>query len=283
MSLSLNRKTFATARWNFSWLGYLPFYLLGILMLALLVLPLLLSLLVAFTPGQILEVPSPNHLSLRWFGRFFNDPIWQTGAINSFLIACMTTAISLTAGLTAAIAFERYEFRGKHLLNLLILMPLFVPPVVLGIQNLAWQEAIHLWGTLLSLAVTHSLWATPLVFMVMRSALRSVDTRLEDAALGMGASPLRVFWLITFPLILPGLLVSAFFAFIISLNEFVMSLFLATPKTQTISTLIWPELRNNLTPLVAAAAAVLLAITVTALIIASRLLKAYPNRKNFLF
>lgn len=271
MSISLNRQK-VVARWSFSWLSYLPFYLLGLLMLALLVVPLVLSLLVAFTPGQLLEVPSPTHLSLKWFDRFFNDPIWQTGAINSFLIACMTTVISLTAGLTAAIAFERYEFRGKRYLNLLILMPLFVPPVVLGIQNLAWHEAIHLWGTLLSLAVTHSLWATPLVFMVMRSALRSVDTRLEDAAKGMGASPIKAFYLITFPLILPGLLVSAFFAFIISLNEFVMSLFLATPNTQTISTLIWPELRYNLTPLVAAAAAVLLGITVLTLVVASRLL-----------
>lgn len=254
------------------YLAYLPIYLLGLLMLALLLLPLVLSLLVAFTPGETIEVPSPTTWSLRWFERFFNDPIWQTGAVNSVLIALMTVGISLTAGTTAAIAFERHEFPARRAINLFIIMPLFVPPVVLGIQNLAWYQRLGLWGSLLSLALAHSLWATPLVFMVMRSALRGVDQRLEEAALGMGASPLAVFWRITFPLIFPGILVSAFFAFIISLNEFIMALFLATPKTQTISTMIYPQLRYNLSPLVAAASTVLLGLTLLVLVVSTRLL-----------
>lgn len=247
-------------------------YLLGGLMLVLLLLPLLLSLLVAFTPGETLEIPAPNTWSLRWFERFFQDAIWTTGALNSVLIALMTTAISLVAGTTAAIAFERYDFRGKQLLNLFLLLPLFVPPVVLGMQGLAWYQRIGLWGNLASIALAHSLWAMPLVLMVMRTALRSVDRRLEEAAAGMGAGPGQVFLRVTLPLIWPGLLVSAFFAFIISLNEFVMALFLATPKTQTISTLIWPQLRYNLSPLVAAASTVLLVVTVVILLVSARLL-----------
>jgi ABC-type spermidine/putrescine transport system permease subunit II len=169
-------------------------------------------------------------------------------------------------------AFERYDFPGKRAINLLLVLPLLVPPVVLGMQSLAWHERIKIWGSLWSLALAHSLWAMPLVFMVMRSALRSVDRRLEEAAAGMGAGPLQVFWRVTLPLIWPGLLVSAFFAFITSLNEFVMALFLATPKTQTISTLVWPQLRYNLSPLVAAASAVLLLITVVILLVSARLL-----------
>jgi ABC-type spermidine/putrescine transport system permease subunit II len=254
------------------YLGYLPLYLLGLLMLGLLLLPLILSLLVAFTPGETIEVPSPDRWSLRWFERFFQDPIWKTGAVNSVLIALMTVGISLVAGVTAAIAFERHQFPAKKAINLFILMPLFVPPVVLGIQNLAWYQRLGLWGSLLSIALAHALWATPLVFMVMRSALRGVDQRLEEAALGMGASPLRVFWQVTFPLIFPGILVSAFFAFIISLNEFIMALFLATPKTQTISTMIYPQLRYNLSPLVAAASTILLGLTLAILLVSARLL-----------
>lgn len=90
----------------------------------------------------------------------------------------------------------------------------------------------------------------------------------------MGASPFRTFRSITFPLIAPSLSASAFFAFIMSINEFVIAQFLATARTQTLSTLIWPQLRYNLTPLVAAASAVLLAITRGALILASRLMSA---------
>jgi ABC-type spermidine/putrescine transport system permease subunit II len=253
-------------------LSYLPIYLLGFLMLALLVVPLFISMLVAFTPGEIISVPSPDRFSLRWFERFFKDPIWQTGSVNSFWIASLTTLISIITGTSAAVAFERHEFRGKSFLNLFLLTPLFVPPVVLGIQNLAWHQRIGIWGSLISLAVAHSLWAMPLVFMVMRSALRSVDRRLEEAAQGMGASPLTVFRTVTLPLIWPGLLVSAFFSFIISINEFIMSLFLATPRTQTISTMIWPQLRYQLSPLVAAASFVLLATTLLVLLISARIL-----------
>ena len=272
MSIAINRPLVAKKSRDWGYIAYLPVYLLGLLMLLLLLVPLILSLLVAFTPGETIDIPAPGTWSVRWFERFFNDPIWQTGAVNSALIASMTSGISLVAGTTAAIAFERYEFPAKRLLNLFILLPLFVPPVVIGIQNLAWHQRIGIWGSLFSLAITHSLWATPLVFVVMRSTLRGVDIKLEEAAAGMGAAPLTIFRKITFPLILPGLLVSAFFAFIISMNEFVMSLFLATPKTQTISTLIWPQLRYNLTPLVAAASAVLLILTVAILFISSRLL-----------
>jgi ABC-type spermidine/putrescine transport system permease subunit II len=253
-------------------LSYLPIYLLGFLMLALLVVPLFISMLVAFTPGEIISVPSPDRFSLRWFERFFKDPIWQTGSVNSFWIASLTTLISIITGTSAAVAFERHEFRGKSFLNLFLLTPLFVPPVVLGIQNLAWHQRIGIWGSLVSLALAHSLWAMPLVLMVMRSALRSVDRRLEEAAQGMGASPLTVFRTVTLPLIWPGLLVSAFFSFIISINEFIMSLFLATPRTQTISTMIWPQLRYQLSPLVAAASFVLLATTLLVLLISARIL-----------
>ncbi len=253
-------------------LAFVPVYLLGILMLALLLIPMVLSLLVAFTPTETIEIPAPNTWSLRWFERFFKDSIWQTGAVNSLLIALLTTAISLASGTAAALAFERYEFRGKQFLNYFLLLPLFVPPVVLGMQSLAWHERIKIWGSLWSLALAHSLWAMPLVFMVMRSALRSVDRRLEDAAAGMGANGWQVFLRVTLPLIWPGLLVASFFAFIISLNEFVMALFLSTPKTQTISTLIWPQLRYTLSPLVAAASAILLIMTLTVLVISARLL-----------
>ena len=246
---------------------------LGLVMLALLAVPLVLSLLVSFTPGDIIEVPSPGNWSLRWYNRFFSDQIWQVGAVNSAVIALLTTLLALVTGTPAALAFERYEFPAKKALNIFILLPLFVPPVVLGMQSLAWHQRIGLWGSPLSLAVAHALWAVPLVYMVMRASFKNVDRKLEEAALGLGAPPLVVFWKITLPLVWPGLVVATFFALIISANEFVMSLFLATPRVQTISTLIYPQLNYNLSPLVAAASAIMLLITVAALAVSVRLLQ----------
>lgn len=248
-------------------------FVLGLLMLALLVAPLILSLLVSFTPSDIIEIPALGNWSLRWYERFFSDQIWQVGAVNSLVIGLLTTLIALLTGTPAALAFERYDFPGKKALNVFILLPLFVPPVVLGMQSLAWHQRIGLWGNPLSLAVAHALWAVPLVFTVMRASFRNVDRKLEEAARGLGAPPLVVFWKITLPLVWPGLVVAAFFALIISANEFVMSLFLATPRVQTISTLIYPQLNYNLSPLVASASAIMLVITVGVLVISARLLK----------
>jgi ABC-type spermidine/putrescine transport system permease subunit II len=99
-----------------------------------------------------------------------------------------------------------------------------------------------------------------------------IDVALEQAAQNLGASPMQAFLKITLPLAGSSLFVSAFFAFIISINEFVMAQFLATPLTQTLSTLIWSQLRYNLTPLVAAASSLLLSITLAALVVASRVI-----------
>ncbi len=235
--------------------------------------PLLFCLLVSIADTATLETPfTTGRVSLRWYEEFFVDQRWLAGLWNSLRIAALTVPISLACGTTAAIAFERCQFRGRALVGAAILMPLFVPPVVLGMQSLTFHQRIGLWGTPLSIAVAHSLWATPLVFTVMRASLAGVDPLWEAAARGLGASPARAFREVTLPLILPGLVVSVFFAFIISLNEFIMSLFLATPRTQTLSTLIWPQVRHSLTPVVAAASGVTILVTVGALLVAHRIM-----------
>ena len=253
-------------------MSFAAIHALGIFLLTLLLAPLVLSVLVAFAPGETMEVPGIHALSLHWFRVFFHDAVWVRGATNSCVIALMTMVLALVTGGMAAVAFERHEFPAKRALSLFLLLPLFVPPVVLGIQNLAWHQLIGIWGTRSSIALAHSLWATPIVFMVVRAALRGVDRRLEEAAQGLGAPPFVVFARVTLPLIAPSLLVAGFFAFIISFNEFLMALFLATPRTQTISTIIWPQLQYNPTPLIAAASAVLLGVTMVMLGGAARLL-----------
>ena len=248
-------------------------HLFAALALAYLLGPLLFCLLVSVADSTSLETPfATGRVSLRWYREFFADPRWLAGLANSLQIALLTVPIALVCGTTAALAFERCRFRGRALIGAAILTPLFVPPVGLGIQSLTFHQRIGLWGTPISIAVAHSLWAIPLVFTVMRASLAGVDPRLEAAARGLGASPLRAFVLITLPLILPGLLASIFFAFIVSLNEFVMALFLATPRTQTLPTLIWPQVRYNVTPVVAAASGVTILITVGVVLAAHRLM-----------
>jgi len=244
----------------------------GVLTLALLLIPLVLSVFVAFTPEETIGLPQLNNITLRWFQAFFADALWREGAWNSFIIGVMAMGIALVTGTAAALGLERHRIPGANAITLLLLAPLFVPTVVLGMQSLAWHQRIGLWGQPISIALAHALIAMPLVVLIMRNSIRSVDQQLEQAAQGLGASSAQVFFKITLPLVGPSLFAAAFFAFIISINEFVMTQFLATPRTQTLSTLIWPQLRYNLTPLVAAASAVLLGVTLAVLLMASRLI-----------
>jgi putative spermidine/putrescine transport system permease protein len=247
------------------------FHLYAIAVLAYLTMPLVFCLLVSVADSTTIETPlEAGRFSVRWYQEFLADPRWVSGLYNSLQIAAMTVPLALLCGGGAALAFESRRFRGRTLMGVAILTPLFVPPVVLGMQSLALHQRIGLWGTPLSIALAHSLWAMPLVFTVMRAALALVDPELEEAARGLGASPLRAFMLVTLPLITPALVISVFFAFIVSVNEFVMALFLATPRTQTLPTLIWPQVRYNLTPIVAAASGLTILITIGILIVSNR-------------
>lgn len=248
------------------------FHLYTALVLLYLTAPLVFSLLVSVADSTTIETPlEAGRFSLRWYEEFLSDSRWTGGLFNSLQVAALTVPLALICGTTAALAFERWRFHGRSVLGVAILTPLFVPPVVLGMQSLALHQRVGLWGTPLSIAVAHSLWATPLVFTVMRAALALAPVELEEAARGLGASPLRAFALVTLPLIMPALVISIFFSFIISINEFVMALFLATPRTQTLPTLIWPQVRYNLTPIVAAASGVTILITLAILLVANRL------------
>jgi ABC-type spermidine/putrescine transport system permease subunit II len=243
---------------------------LNALTLGLLSIPLVTSLAVSVTPSEFVSLPT-DRISFRWYEQFFGDFRWMSALGNSFLIAGLTMALAFPVGLLAAIGFTRCHFRWKAAANTAIMLPLFVPSVVLGIGSLAFHRVIGIWGTPLSIAVAHALWAIPLVFLVLRSTLSGVDRAVEEAAAGLGASPARVFWEVTLPLAAPGVLVALLFAFIISVNEFIMALFLSTPRTRTLPVAIWPQIRYLLTPIVAAASSVIIVITLVILGVAARL------------
>ena len=235
----------------------------GIAALTLLLWPIVYAGWISFTPGEIL-VPPSGEWSLRWYRLFFESPQWRAGLWNSLAVGGLSVAGSLVGGVGLALAVTRYHFRGRRLLSAAVLLPLFVPSVVLGMGLLPWMRLLGLWGSRLSLASAHALWGLPVVFLVVRAALEEVDPDLERAAQGLGAGPGMVFRRVTLPLIAPALLAGAAMGFVLSLNEFMIALFLATPEIETLPKVIWPSLRYTLTPLVAAASCVTTALTIAA-------------------
>jgi ABC-type spermidine/putrescine transport system permease subunit II len=242
------------------------------LALLLLLLPLLYALLAALNGGTTLETPlTSGRWSLRWLAAFVGDARW-TGALGSSLqVAALSVPIALVCGGSAALAVERCRVPGREVIGTALLAPLLLPPVVLGMQALALHQRLGLWGTPLSPALAHSLWGAPVVVLVLRAALALVPAELEEAARGLGASPLRAYWAVTLPLVAPAIVVAVMLSLVISLNELVMALFLATPRLQTLPVVLWPEARHNLTPIVAAAAALTVLVCLPLLALSSRL------------
>ena len=191
-------------------------------------------------------------------------------AMFTFAVAALTIVLSVPIGTATAIAFTRYHLKWRAAASTIVMIPLFVPPVIIGLSALTFHRTIGIWGTHFSIAVAHSLWAVPLVYIVLRSTLSGVDRSVEEAAAGLGASPIRVFFEVTLPLVASGIFVGVLFAFIISVNDFIMALFLSTADIKTLPVAIWPQIRYLLTPIVAAASSVIIAITVVLLVVAAR-------------
>jgi ABC-type spermidine/putrescine transport system permease subunit II len=232
--------------------------------------PLAYAAWVSFSPGELLQPPT-GAWSLRWYRRFLESTQWTDSLVRSLEVAGLSVAVALVSGTGLALAVARHHFRGRWLLAGAALLPLFVPAVVLGMGLLPMVHALGLWGTRVSLALAHGLVALPVVFLVVRSALAEVSPDLEAAARGLGAGPWRTFRRVTLPLIRPALLAGAAMSFILSLNEFTLALFLATPEVETLPRVIWPNLRYSLSPLVAVASCVTAALTLAGLAVAAGL------------
>lgn len=245
--------------------------------LLLLLSPLIYATWISFTPAEILTPPA-GEWSLRWYRSFFSSPQWTLGLEHSFRVAFESVALAIVGGLLLAFAVVRARFRGAGVLESAVRIPLFVPSVVLGMGLLPLMRTLGLWGTTESIAVAHAVITLPVVFLVARTAVLEADVDLERAARGLGAGALLTFRRVTFPLMAPAIAIAAAMAFILSLNEFVVALFLGTAENETLPKVIWPSLRYTLTPLVAAASGLTLAVTIGGLALCTALLRLARRR-----
>jgi ABC-type spermidine/putrescine transport system permease subunit II len=225
----------------------------------------------SFAPGEVLDPPR-GEWSLRWYREFLGSPKWTDALATTAEVAVLSVVGSLAGGLGLAVAVTRFHFRGRTLLAGAVLLPLFVPAVVLGMGLLPFVALAGLRGTVAALAAAHSLVSLPVVFLLLRSALLQADPDLERAARGLGAGPWGAFRRVTLPLIAPAVLAGAVVALILSANEFTLSLFLGTPRVRTVPAALWPEARDRDTPLLAAASCLTVLVTLLGVWPVARLL-----------
>jgi len=237
-------------------------------LVAFLLLPLVIVVVTAFGASGAVVFP-PSRLSPRWFGQLLAEPTWTRSIANSLLVATGTTVVSLTVGVEEALRARRLDGRRRTAVVGLAVLPLLVPGVVIGIVLLTFFSRFGLQQSYLALVVAHSLWATPLTFSVMQAAFARFDWHVHEAALDLGARPLRAFGEVVVPNVRAGLVVAALIAFVVSLQEFVMALFLSGPDTRTVPVEAWNSLRQGLDPLVSVVATLLLAAVVALVVVGS--------------
>lgn len=223
----------------------------GVVLLA----PLAFAVRVSFSPDSFLTY-SPGDWSVRWYRAFLSDRRWAAAAGRSLVVAASAAGVALITGVPLAFAVARHRFRGRALLAAGAVLPACVPPAVLGMGLLPVFYAARLWGTLAGLVLAHGLLGLPVVFLVVRAHLAQLGPDLEAAARGLGASAWQAARRVTLPLVRPAVVAGAAAAFVISLNESMLTLFLATPATETLPAVVWPQLRYAASPLVAVASCV---------------------------
>ncbi len=229
------------------------------LVAAFLVLPLLAVVPAAFNDQSFILLP-PTAWSFRWWRAFFADASWRRALMTSLEVAGLATVLATGLGSAAALGLARLGGRLRAVVLAVFVGPIVVPTIVLAVALYSVARGLGLVGTVAALVIAHTMLALPYAALNVGVSLGAVDPRLPLAAAGLGAGAWHVFRTVTLPLILPGVLGGAIFAFITSFDEVVLSIFLAGPEVKTLPVRIWEEIRVELTPVVAVAATVMMAL-----------------------
>jgi putative spermidine/putrescine transport system permease protein len=223
-------------------------------------LPIAVVVPMSFSSASSLAFPPPG-LSLRWYHAFFDDPRWLRAAATSALVAASASACALTLGSIAAYGLVRGTFRGRALLEGNFIAPLILPPVITAVALYIVFARINLLGTLVGLIVAHTVLTVPYVVLLMSVAIRAFDVRIEQVARSLGASWFRMFRSILLPNLWPSVLAAWIFAFIISFDEVIVTIFLAGAY-DTIPKRMFNELVLQVNPTITAIASLLIGLSV---------------------
>lgn len=236
---------------------------------AMLLLPLLIVVAISFTSGAGVDFPPPG-LSFRWFQYIANRPEFVGGTINSLVLALIATILALILGIMASMGMVRYRFPGKQIVEALFLAPLVVPSLIIGVSLLYFFSTVGLMDSFQRLVLAHLILTVPYTIRSVSATLYGLDPSYEEASMVMGSSQLRTFRKVLLPLLRPGILVACLFAFIISFDNFNLSIFLINANTVTLPVRILTYLQFQFDPSIAAISTVLLVATVLLLVIAER-------------
>ncbi len=243
-------------------------YLFVALALLFLILPTFMVVPFSISPTSMMEFP-PRGFSTQWYEKYFTQPGWLKATWISFYVAVFTMIISVILGSLAAYGLVRGTFIGKRTINALILFPIIIPTLLTAVAIFKLYSDLRLTGTTLGFVIGHCVLAVPFVITIMTATFRGIDPVLESSARSLGAGRLMTLWRVTFPLAKPGMLAGALFAFLVSFDELLIALFISSPRVFTLPKKLWEGIRLEIDPSLAAVSAILVAVSILVLALAS--------------
>ena len=253
------------------------FYLLCSFIFLFLVLPTFVIIPISFSSAKFLQFP-PQGFSLQWYADYFGSRTWVSATILSFQVAILTMLCATFLGTLASLALVRGNFKGKKLIYAMLLSPLVIPVIIVGVSLYYFFSWLHLIGTMWGLVMAHTCLALPFVVVNVTATLQGFDITLERAALSLGASRLATFMKVTFPLIRPGVITGALFAFITSFDEVVIAIFITGSRAVTLPRQMWDGIRISINPTISAVASLLIVFSIF-LLLSTEMLRRYSEKK----
>lgn len=239
------------------------------LVLVFLYIPIAVLALMGFNDSVHYQLPFA--FTTRWYEDLAGNERLLRASVNSVLVALANTAIATALGSMAALAFARYRFRGRTVMQLLLFPPITIPWLIIGTAMLVLFFWIGVGRGLHAMLLGHVALSLPYVVIVVGARLASFGPELEEAAASLGATPSQSFFRVTLPTMAPGVVAAALFAFAVSFDQFVISYFLAPPGVSVLPVEIFSAIRKGFTPEVNAVSTVMILVSMTALLIFARL------------
>lgn len=226
--------------------------------------PILLTVVYSFNASKLTTVW--EGFSLKWYVQLFQDSDMWEALGNSLILAGLSCFCAVVIGTTGALGMHGRKCRMDNLVANISLLPIMIPEIILGMVFLAVFSFLDLPFGMLTLVLAHTTFCVPYVFSMVKARLVGMDKSLEEAALDLGAGPVRVFFDVTLPLIMPAILSGMLLSFAMSFDDVVISIFVTGPKVNTLPIKIYTKMKTGVTPEINALATIMLVITVILLV-----------------
>jgi spermidine/putrescine transport system permease protein len=253
-----------------SWSRFL-FYFYIFLMLVFLYGPLLVMVLMGLNRSELYQLPF--QFDLVWYRSLLHNERLIRATTTSIVLGILVALLSTILGTLAAWALARYKFRGRTVLQVMVVPPITIPWLILAVAMLLMFFFLGIPRSMATLFIGHVALALPYVILVMLARLQGMDASLEEAARSLGANPATTFWRITLPLVRPAIVAAIMFTFTVSFDNFVISHFLAPQGVSTLPVEIYSAIRKGFTPEINAISGIIFVFSAALILLSSRQIK----------